>query len=197
MVSIKKQNRFFLLILLLVFLSAGCNCPVEETDTKLPGITEQEVLAAQQAWGESVVQIGEVYSQNGDYVEAAREHIQRFYGYEMGPVLFKPTLAAEKQFRTEMEGALSYFVGGNDAYPEDHGFALKPWSAVRWENIGTKIIGDMAVAMGNYYFTPVGQADELKVEYTFAYTKDEAGRLKILMHGSHLPYSRPEADQAH
>jgi hypothetical protein len=60
---------------------------------------------------------------------------------------------------------------------------------VRWENIGTKIIGNMAVAMGNYYFTPAKGGDDVKVEYSFAYTKDTDGNLKIILHDSHLPYS--------
>ena len=106
-----------------------------------------------------------------------------------GSVLFKPTLASEKQFRPDFEGALSYFVGGNTNYPEDHGFAIKPWSQVRWESVGTKIIGNMAVAMGNYFFTPTEGGEDVKVEYSFSYTKNDKGELKIILHGSHLPYS--------
>lgn len=152
-------------------------------------ITEQEVLDAQKAWGEGIVKIGAVYLENGDYITAASEHINNFYNYQEGPVLFKPTLTSEKQFRTDFEGALSYFVGGNSNYTEDKGFAIKSWSNVRWENIGTKIIGNMAIAMGNYYFTPAKGGDDVKVEYSFAYTKDNEGNLKIILHDSHVPYS--------
>ena len=102
---------------------------------------------AQNAWGNGIVHIGKVFQDGGDYSAAAKEHIEKFYNYEAGEVLFKPTLTSQKQFRTDFEGALSYFVGGNDNYPEDGGFAIKPWSDVRWENIGTKIIGNMGVAM--------------------------------------------------
>lgn len=156
-------------------------------------ITEQEVLAAQKAWGEGVVKIGAVFSAKGDYKAVGADHVNEFYNYKAGTVLFKPTLAAEKQFRTDFEGALSYFVGGNDNYPEDHGFAIRPWSAVRWENIGTKISGNMAIAMGNYYFTPAAGGDDVKVEYSFAYAKDSNGKLRIILHGSHLPYSPASA----
>ncbi len=152
-------------------------------------ITEQEVLEAQEAWGNGIVNIGKVYSQNGDYTAAATDHINNLYYYQKGDVLFKPTLTYVKQFRTDFEGALSYFVGGNENFPEDHGFAIKMWSNVRWENIGTKIIGNMAVSMGNYYFTPAKGGEEVKVEYSFAYTKDEEGNLKIILHDSHVPYS--------
>ena len=64
---------------------------------------------------------------------------------------------------------------------EDHGFAIKPWNAVRWQSIGIKTDGNMAIAMGNYFFTPTKGGDEVKVEYTFAYTKDDkqSASLKI------------------
>lgn len=163
------------------------SCGDTHTDTKAV-ITEQEVADAQKAWSEGIVKIGKVFSENGDYKTAATDHINNFYNYQEGTVLFKPTLTSEKQFRTDFEGALSYFVGGDENYTEDHGFAIKPWSNVRWENIGTKINGNMAVAMGNYYFTPAKGGDDVKVEYSFAYTKDKEGKLKIILHDSHLPY---------
>ena len=46
----------------------------------------------------------------------------------------------------------------------------------------------MTIAMGNYYFTPAKGGDDVKVEYSFAYTKDKDGKLKIILHDSHLPY---------
>jgi hypothetical protein len=172
------------------------NNPKEDISKAQPEIqttiTEQEVLDAQNAWGEGIVKIGKMFSENGDYKKAATEHINNFYNYQDGTVLFKPTMASKKQFRTDFEGALSYFVAGDENYPEDHGFAIKPWSNVRWENIGTKIIGNMAVAMGNYYFTPADGGDEVKVEYSFAYTKDKDGKLKIILHDSHLPFKPVE-----
>jgi hypothetical protein len=151
-------------------------------------ITEQDVLDAQKAWGEGVVRIGKIYAEKGDYKTAASNHIDELYGYNLGKVLFKPTLASQVEFRTDKEGALSYFVAGNPKYAEDHGFAIKPWSMVRWESTGIIIKGNMAIAMGIYYFTPASGDGELKVEYSFAYTRDEQGILRIIMHDSHLPY---------
>jgi len=152
-------------------------------------ITDQEVLDVQKAWGDGIVKIGKVFTEKGDFKNAATEHVNNFYNYQEGSVLFKPTLTSEKQFRTDFEGALSYFVGGNTNYPEDKGFALKPYSSVRWESVGVKIIGNMAVAMGNYFFTPAKGGSEIKVEYSFAYTKDKEGKLKIILHDSHIPFS--------
>ncbi len=156
---------------------------------ELAPISEEEVISAQQLWGEGIVHIGRIFKEGGDYVAAAREHIDRFYGYDLGPVLFKPTLASQKQFRTDVEGALSYFVAGNPSYPEDHGFALKPWRDVRWESAGINLLDDVALAMGNYYFFPDDGSPAVKVEYSFVYTRDDKGALRIVLHGSHKPYA--------
>lgn len=153
-------------------------------------ISEREVVAAQKAWGEGIVKIGKVYQEGGDYSAAAAAHIDQFYAYDLSLVLFKPTLASVDQFRTSFDSALSYFVGGNPAYPEDKGFAIKPWSKVRWKNVGiTNNSCGMAVAMGNYYFTPVGSDTETKVEYTFGYIRGNDGALKIVVHQSSVPYN--------
>ena len=151
-------------------------------------ITEQEVVDAQIAWGEGIVKIGAVFTENGDYTKAAADHINAFYGYDHGLVLFKPTLASDEQFRASFDGALSYFVGGNPSYTEDKGFALKPWTDVRWANAGIVNSGcTMAVAMGNYFFTPA-KGEPVKVEYTIGYIKDDEGKLRMVVHKSSLPY---------
>lgn len=149
-------------------------------------ITAEEVTAAQQAWGEGIVAIGEVHTEGGDVVEAATDHIEQFYAYGERPVLFKPTLASEDQFRGTFDEALSYFVGGD--IEEDGGFALAPYTDVRWENEGTILDEDSALAMGNYYFTTT-EGDEVKVEYSFGYERGEDGDLIIVLHHSSLPYS--------
>lgn len=153
-------------------------------------ITEQEVITAQKAWGEGIVTIGEVYAGGGDYSGAAADHINRFYAYDLSLVLFKPTLASVAQFRTSFDSALSYFVGGNPSYPEDKGFAIKPWTKVRWQNVGiTNNACNMAVAMGNYFFTAKDDGSETKVEYTFGYIRDQQGALRIVVHQSSVPYA--------
>ena len=152
-------------------------------------ITAEEVEAAQIAWGEGIVAIGKTFTDEGDFRTRAQEHINTHYAYgEDATILFKPTLAAEDQFRETNEEALSYFVGTEGT--EDGGFAIAPYTAVRWDNNGTVISenGDMAVAMGNYYFTGT-DGNETKVEYSFAYEKDENGDLKIVLHHSSLPFS--------
>ncbi|MEL7447487.1 MAG: phosphoribosyl-AMP cyclohydrolase [Pseudomonadota bacterium] len=152
-------------------------------------ITAADVEAAQTAWGEGIVAIGAVSTEGGDVAARATEHINTHYGYEDGmEILFKPTLAAEDQFRGTFDEALSYFIGTEGT--EDGGFAIAPYTAVRWENEGTVIDADgsTAMAMGNYYFTGT-DGNETKVEYTFGYTKNDDGDLVINLHHSSLPFS--------
>ncbi|MEM9786189.1 MAG: phosphoribosyl-AMP cyclohydrolase [Pseudomonadota bacterium] len=149
-------------------------------------ISEQTVIDAQTAWGEGIVAISETHTTGGDYAARATAHINNLYAYGMTDVMFKPTLAADDQFREDFDQALSYFIGSEGT--EDTGFAIKGWTDVRWENNGIFTTEDAAIAMGNYYFTgPDGT--ETKVEYSFGYVMDDAGQLKINLHHSSLPYA--------
>jgi len=145
-----------------------------------------EVKDAQRAWGEGIVAIAAAHTTGGDYVGLATDHVNTLYAYQMGPVLFKPTLAATDQFRPTFETALSYFVASNNACSEDQGFAIKGWTNVRFENSDVIIDGNTALAMGNYFFTSQG-GSEVKVEYTFGYIKTDDGSLRIQLHHSSLP----------
>ena len=153
---------------------------------KKAAITEAEIMAAQEAWAAGIVAIGKASIEGGDYTAAARQHIADLYAYDEGKVLFKPTKAAADQFRGTSDEALSYFVRGGIA--EDQGFAINPWTAVRFENEDLVIDSDSALAMGNYYFTdPDG--NEVKVEYSFGYIRGADGRLRINLHHSSLPFA--------
>lgn len=149
-------------------------------------ITQEEILQAQKDWGDAVVMMGKAYGNNAAYQVLAENIVDALYAYDEGPVLFKPTKAANKQFRLTEDEATSYFVKG--IVPEDQGFALQPWSKVRFENSKIAIDSDSAVAIGNYYFTNARTGKEIKVEYTFGYQKANSGRLLINLHHSSLPY---------
>lgn len=149
-------------------------------------VTADEVVALQKAWGEGIVDIGQAFTDGGDYRAAAEEHLKKFYAYGEEEVLFKPTLANEDQFRGTFEEALSYFVTGTVS--EDKGFAIAPYTKVRWENEGTIVDSDSALSMGNYYFTKT-DGSETKVEYSFGIDRMGDGQLKIVLHHSSLPYS--------
>merc|ERR1711966_26390 len=150
-------------------------------------LTEAMILDAQQAWGDGIVKIAASHTAGEDYTAVAKDHIDALYAYATPPVLFKPTLAAEQQFRPTFDDALSYFVAtGHIA--EDSGFAIKGWTAVRFENDGGILVaGDVGMSMGNYFFT-TPEGEEVKVEYSFGYALDDEGKVRINLHHSSKPY---------
>lgn len=173
------------------------------TDSNENKKCKNDIEAAQAEWKDLILFISSAYLANpsgGDFITVAREGIKKLYGYDVGKVLFKPTLASAHPFRPTAQGALSYFVGFDAIKPkgfeEDQGFAINKgygWGKVRFDNNKTDCIGDgVAHAMGHYYFTNATGpfSDPVKVEYTFTYEFQDDGAMKIVAHHSSLPYSR-------
>jgi hypothetical protein len=156
-------------------------------------ITEQQVNAAQQAWCDGLVRVSQTHARGGDARAEAAKMIDDLYDYADGKVFFKPTLAfGPRTFRPTREGALAYFVGGNAAFPEDTGFALKGWAKARYDNNaaenGIQIHGDIAITMGNVFITgPDGK--EVMVDKTFVFRRCKDGNLRLCVHKSALPFS--------
>ena len=151
-------------------------------------ITVADVEKAQRDWGDGIVRIAAAHEAGGDYTGIATKHVEGLYAYDISEVLFKPTMASIEQFRPTFEGALSYFVASNGVCNEDSGFAIKGWTAVRFENSGIIINESNAIAMGNYFVTDKDGA-ETKVEYTFGYVRVGSSNLRIVLHHSSLPAS--------
>lgn len=155
-------------------------------------ITEADVLAAQRAWGEALVKISTDFESGGIAKAKATANavIDAAYGFQFGPVLFKPTLTTTPQtFRTTKEGALSYFVGDNKAFPEDKGFALKGWRSVQIKNVAIQLHGDTALSMGNVSITDKS-GKITTVDKTWGYVRDDKGALRIVLHHSSLPVAK-------
>lgn len=165
----------------------GAPAPVVSTNIK-----EADVLAAQRAWGEALVQISKDYESGGiaKAKATAEAVLDAAYGYQFGPVLFKPTLTTAPQtFRTDREGALAYFVGHNAAYPADKGFALKGWRSVEIRNAAIQLHGETAISMGNVMITDkTGKVTT--VDKTWGYVRDDKGALRIVLHHSSLPVAK-------
>ena len=157
-------------------------------------ITYDEVNAAQQAWCDALVKIGKLKEDGGDYKAFAEQVLSDAYNYDNGKVFFKPTLAFGNQtFRNDKKGALSYFIGGDPAYPNDKGFALTPWVKARYDNVGEKnegiqIYGTVAITMGNVWVTGKDGKDVM-VDKTWVFKKGKDGKLKIIVHKSALPFT--------
>lgn len=157
-------------------------------------ITYDEVNAAQQAWCDALVKIGQIKEEGGDYKAYAEQVLSEAYNYDQGKVFFKPTLAFGPQtFRNDKKGALAYFVGGDADFPDDKGFALKPWVKARYDNAGDKnegiqIYGSVAITMGNVWVTDK-EGNEVMVDKTWVFKKGKDGKLRIIVHKSSLPFS--------
>jgi hypothetical protein len=156
-------------------------------------ITEDEVNAAQQAWCDALIRIGAVHAEGGDFRAVASALVDDLYDYAEGTVFFKPTLAFGKNaFRSTKKGALSYFVAGDQDFPEDKGFALNHWVKVWYDNNaaenGIQIHGNLAITMGNVY-AQSATGDEIMVDKTFVFRRCTDGRLRLCVHKSALPYT--------
>lgn len=153
-------------------------------------ITEAELATARKAWGDALIAISKAYEEGGidDARALANTVLDTAYGYNLGPVLFKPTLASgEQTFRPTKEGALSYFVGHDDAFPLDGGFGIKGWREMESVTSASFVEGDVAMWMGWVILTDKdGQVT--KVDKSWGYKKDAEGTLRIVLHHSSLPY---------
>lgn len=154
------------------------------------GISEAEVLSAQKAWCAALVNISQTHARSGQAAAKAlaEQVIDAAYAYQMGAVLFKPTLTTNPQtFRTTRAGALAYFVGGDAQFPKDTGFALKGWNKCEAKNAGIFITGRSATSMGNVSITNA-KGEVTTVDKTWQFVKDDKGQLRIAMHHSSLPF---------
>lgn len=153
-------------------------------------ITSEDLLIARTVWGNHKVAISRAFEEGGIEAAriAARAHLDTNYGYDMGPVLFKPTMASgEQTFRTTLAGALAYFVGHSDDYPLDGGFAIMGWRQVESVTAAEFIEGDIAMWMGWISLTNK-DGSITKVDKSFGYKRDENGMLRVVLHHSSLPY---------
>ena len=151
-------------------------------------ITKEQVIKAQNQWAKTIIKLSSI-KENNACKELTIEFLDELYYFEIGPVLFKPTMAKFQQFRNTKEMALSYFIGVEDSVcDEDEGFVKKTNRMdIKFENNNLILENTRAIAMGNYYFQD-NNGNIIKVEYTFGYQLVN-DKLKIDLHHSSLPYS--------
>lgn len=154
-------------------------------------ISEQQVLNAQKGWCNGLLAISKAYA-TGGFAAAettASKILDQAYGYQYGAVAFKPTLAQTPQtFRGTKAGALAYFVGGNPNYPNDKGFAIKPWQTCTIRNQVIQFHGDLAITMGNVDLTD-SSGKVTSVDKTWAFIREPDGEVRIVLHHSSLPFA--------
>jgi len=159
-----------------------------------PTLTVAEINVAQQAWCDALIEISRLHATGGDYRAFAEQVLTDAYDYDSGRVFFKPTLAqGDQTFRKTKKGALAYFVGGDPDFPDDKGFALKPWVECWYDNNErgaeeVMILGNIGIAMGSVHFKDK-DGNEIFVDKTFVFRKTQDGKVKLILHKSALPFN--------
>lgn len=153
-------------------------------------ISEAQVLQAQKAWCSGLLAISQAYA-TGGFAKAkatATQVLDQAYAYQYGAVAFKPTLTTAPQtFRPTKEGALAYFVGGDPAYPNDKGFAIKPWKTCEVRNQVIQLHGMFATTMGNVDLTD-SKGAVTSVDKTWTFVREPDNSIRIVLHHSSLPF---------
>ena len=146
---------------------------------------EEDIIHIQKEWSSGIVRMGELSNDRDSLESFTSDFLDKIYDFQ-NQVLFKPTKAANEQFRNSKGSAYSYFIAGDDREcQEDNGFALSNWTEILFDNSNIIINEDIAIAMGNYTFK--NEASKIKVEYSFVY-KNYGNKIKIILHHSSLPY---------
>jgi hypothetical protein len=153
-------------------------------------INNKDIDDARNAWGNGIILISKTYDEAGieKAIIIAEKILQDLYAFELGPILFKPTLSGSNQtFRSNLEGALSYYVGNNLKYPNDSGFGIQSWNKFESKTSDVFIDENIAIWMGSVTFTKKN-GDAIKVDKSLAYKKMPNGNLKIVLHHSSLQH---------
>ena len=163
-------------------------------------ITAKEVRAAHKAWTDALVSISQTNKKKGFDAakELAGDVIDGAYAYELGAVAFKPTWAfGDTTFRTTRDGAVSYFVGGDQNF-DDLGFGLgnkpdpvtgerSPWKKAWFDRSVIRLDGNTATVQGLLY-TKDEAGNVSYVDKTWGYQKDDDGSVRVVLHHSSSPY---------
>ncbi len=146
---------------------------------------EEDIINIQKEWASGIVKMGKLSNDRDSLESFTSGFLDKIYDFD-NQVLFKPTKAANEQFRNSKSSAFSYFIAGdNRECQEDNGFALSNWTEILFDNSNIIINKDIAIAMGNYTFK--NEVSKIKVEYSFVY-KNYGNEIKIILHHSSLPY---------
>ena len=118
--------------------------------------------------------------------------IDAAYGFQQGPVAFKPTLTfGEYTFRNTRQGALDYFVGPDPGFPEGTGFATyKRWTKCTVQEDVIQLFGPVANSMGRVSITDE-QGNVTLVDKTWTFWQPKADVMRIVLHHSSVPIEKP------
>ena len=158
-------------------------------------ISEEQVVAAGETWCAALVGISNTFHTQGAAAAKAKAEavIDAAYGFQQGPVAFKPTLTfGESTFRNTRQGALDYFVGPDPAFPPGRGFATyKRWTDCKVQEDVIQLFGPVANSMGNVSITD-DQGNVTTVDKTWTFWQPKEGVMRIVLHHSSIPFEPPQ-----
>ena len=154
------------------------------------GEINKKIATIQKSWANGIVNIGKAYLENKDYISITKTLIDDLYFFKKGKLLFKPTKASDRPFRSKKKEFISYFIGYEKVSDEDVGFALEPWKSIEYNNFEVAEFENILISMGYYIFTDYKE-NHLRAEYSFGYMLDkDENKLKIIFHHSSLPFNK-------
>ncbi len=170
---------------MILFTACENEATTELKEQSLDPITKAEIIAFQRAYGVSFNGISNAIEDETYYELKAKEHIDEFYNFTEGKVMFKIGHDDEQSFRYSEAGLLSYLIGKNKEYPEDTGMAKENWRKIDWKNFGTIMERDMAIAIGRV--TMENEKDLVVQNYTMVLKRNKEGEIKLISHKISIP----------
>ena len=148
----------------------------------------KKIAFVQRSWATGIISIGKAYLEKKDYLSLTKKLLDDLYFFKNEKLLFKPTKASHRPFRSKKNEFISYFIGYEKVSDEDKGFALEPWKSIEYNNFDYAEFDNILISMGSYIFTNY-KAKKIKAEFSFGYILDkDEKKLKIIFHHSSLPF---------
>ncbi len=185
----QKINNFFqgmigLMLAALITTSCG-ETSIKYKDLPIRLISETEINSFQKSYGDSFNSLANAIEDESYYELKARDHIDQFYNFDDGRVMFKIGHESEQPFRYTADGLLSYLIGKNKDFPNDKGIAKEYWRKIEWNNLGITIEGEIAIVIGKVSM----ENNEITSHqnYTMVLKRNRDGIIKLIAHKITFP----------
>lgn len=170
-----------LILFSMTLLVISCSEPSKKyQDFPIRPISISEINSFQEDYGASFNAIANAIADESYYELKAKEHIENFYNFKEGEVIFKIGYDDNTPFRNTHAGLLSYLIGKNKEFPNDDGIAKKQWRKMNWNNMATIMERDVAIAFGRV--TMESSEEYIEQNYTMVLKRAENGKVKLIAH---------------
>jgi hypothetical protein len=150
-----------------------------------PCVDTDQIQRALGSWCEGLVKLSH-HMEDNEKGDACREFVRSHYAFDdnIGPVLFKPTLAKGcARIRLDEEGAIAYFCGTGDEQrdaDEGNGFAKKHWKRCTAQSKAIRIDGCTATVLGTLTVTDAN-SKQTTVDKTWTFVNPSPGPSRPLL----------------